>query len=423
MLAILITNLIIFVSILLLGLLLLLSRNKQQQLLLQITTSQQAYLDQINRLTDINKNDNTQLHEAVYRLNNDLRDRFDHFRSQLQDQHLKSLDVLATHLKQGVDSLRQQINEMTTQQSQKVTTELNKLTTATQEKLREISGQVDKRLTEGFEKTTATFTDIMQRLAVIDEAQKRITELSSNVVSLQEILSDKRSRGAFGEVQLSALIRNVIPEQHFAFQYTLKNSCRADCILFLPDPTGNIVIDAKFPLEQFRKLINPQLTEFDKKAISQQFKIDIKKHIHDIASKYIIPGETADGAVMFIPAEAIFAEIHANYPELVELAHNNRVWLVSPTTMMAILTTARAVIKDDATRKQVHIIQEHLRRLAKNFDLFKARMDKLSQHIKQAHNDVDLIHTSAHKITSQFEKIEQVELVEDKKTLPEEIED
>lgn len=276
--------------------------------------------------------------------------------------------------------------------------------------LKEIGGQVDKRLNEGFEKSTKTFTDIIKRLALIDEAQKKITELSGNVVSLQTLLSDKRSRGAFGEVQLNSLIRNVLPEQHFSFQHTLSNGKRADCILFLPQPTGDIAIDAKFPLENFQKLIDTTLSEPERKLAEQQFKQDIKFHLQTIAEKYIIPDETADGAIMFIPAEAIFAEIHSHYPDLVELSHKLKVWLVSPTTMMAILTTARAVLKDDATRQQVHIIKEHLHMLAKDFGRFQKRMDGLQRHIDQAQQDVLDVNKSARKISSRFDKIEKVEL-------------
>ena len=319
---------------------------------------------------------------------------------------MENSQLLQKQLNDGFATTQQQLILSLENNIRLLTERMDKLSDKTEQRLHAISNQVEKRLSEGFEKTTATFTDIIKRLALIDEAQKRITELSTNVVSLQEILSDKQSRGTFGEVQLSAMIRNVIPEQNFALQHTLSNNKRADCILFLPPPTGDLVIDSKFPLDAYRKLAD------EPKQAAAQLKRDIKKHVDDIASKYIIPGETADGAIMFIPAEAIFAELHANYPELVEYAHRARVWMVSPTTMMAIITTSRAVIKDDATRKQVHIIQEHLRKLSKNFDLFRGRMDKLAQHIKQAHLDVDQIHTSATKISNQFTKIEQVDMTD-----------
>jgi DNA recombination protein RmuC len=256
----------------------------------------------------------------------------------------------------------------------------------------------------------ATFNQVLTYLTRIDEAQKKITELSTNVVSPREVLADKRSRGAFGEVRLSALVRNVIPESGFAPQQTLSNGRRADCVLYLPDPTGNVVIDAKFPLESYQRMLDDQLAESERVQAQRQFRGDIKKHMLDIASRYIIPGEISDGAVMFIPAEAVFAEIHAHFPDLVEEAFRKRVWLVSPTTMMAILTTARAALKDAATREQVHIIQEHLRALSKDFGRFQSRMDNLARHIGQAHQDVSDVNISARKISNRFEKIEKVEL-------------
>jgi len=284
------------------------------------------------------------------------------------------------------------------------------LTQTTETKLKEINQQVEKRLTEGLEKTNETFGDIIKRLAMIDAAQKKITELSSNVMTLQEILNDKRSRGAFGEVQLSALIHNMIPESHFSFQHLLSNNKRPDCMLFLPEPTGNIAIDAKFPLENYRLMIDSSLSESDRQQAVKQFKIDIRKHINDIAEKYIIQGETTDGAVMFIPAEAVFAEIHAHHSDLVEIAQKTKIWMVSPTTMMAVLSTARAVLKDAATRQQMHEIQKHLGMLARDFDRFQIRMDNLAKRIAQAHTDVEQVHISSRKISQRFVQIEKAEL-------------
>ena len=320
-------------------------------------------------------------------------------RAQFDEHQLKSLKTLQESLQTTMAHIREEISKR-----------VDSLTQSTDQRLKEISGQVEKRLTAGFEKTTEVFTDVIKRLALIDEAQKKITELSTNVVGLQEILNDKRSRGAFGEIQLAGLIRNMLPESHFALQHTLKNGLRADCILFLPKPTGNIVIDAKFPLESYRFMTDQSLAATERQAATQQFKQDIKKHIQDIASKYIIPEETSDGAVMFIPAEAVFAEIHAHFPELNELAQHMHVWLVSPTTMMAILTTARAVLKDEATRQQVHIIREHLIMLSKDFSRFEERMDNLAKHVRLAHEDAEDVNKSAKKIASRFNKIEKVEL-------------
>lgn len=338
--------------------------------------------------------------------NQEQRNRFD-------EHQINSLKLIQDSLRQALDEIRQQIVTSLNHHTETLNIRMEKLTQETQEKLKEISQEVDKRLASGFEKTTATFTDIVKRLTIIDQAQQKITELSTNVMNLQDILNDKRSRGAFGEVQLSSLIRNTIPESNFSMQHTLSNGKRADCLLFLPQPTGNIAIDAKFPLETYQLLTQSNLSEHERKLYEQQFRTDIKKHIQDIAQKYIIPGETSDGAVMFLPAEAIFAEIHSHYPDLVEKAHQARVWLVSPTTLMAILTTARAVLKDEATRKQVHIIQEHLVALGKDFDRFQHRMDDLAKHINQAHEDVGKVHISSQKISSRFSKIELVELADE----------
>ncbi len=307
-------------------------------------------------------------------------------------------------------SIEKRLGEMSKDSIESFSKSNNELHEILQKRLNDISGQVEQRLDKGFEKTTETFTNVMKRLAIIDAAQKRIDELSSNVVSLQEVLTDKRSRGAFGEVQMAGLIRNVMPEGSFALQHTLSNGTRVDCMMFLPDPTGHIAIDSKFPLDSFQKMMDEEAHDSDRSNAEKQFRLDIKKHIKDIADKYIIKDETADGAIMFIPAEAVFAEIHAHQPQLVDEAQRARVWMVSPTTLMAILTTARAVLKDSATRKQVHIIQEHLVNLAKDFGRFSKRMDDLSKHISQANKDVENVHISAKKISSRFEKIEKVEL-------------
>ncbi|OGO90954.1 MAG: recombinase RmuC [Coxiella sp. RIFCSPHIGHO2_12_FULL_44_14] len=381
-----------------------LSRWRQQQSQSQQAEAQQLLLIQ-ERLQQLNTQreallDFTQQQQQAQQ---EQRERF--------DQHqMASLKLIQETLIQGLQEVRQQTTHLLNQQLETLGQRMDKLTEETRRRLQEISGQVERRLSEGFEKTTATFASVIQRLTIIDEAQKKITELSSNVVSLQEILADKRSRGAFGEVQLNSLIRNMLPEAHFSLQHTLSNGKRPDCILFLPEPTGNIVIDAKFPLESYQQMYNPQCPPESRPQAEKQFQQDIRKHIQDIAEKYIIPGETAEGAVMFVPAEAVFAEIHAHHPDLIEMAHKARVWLVSPTTLMAILTTARAVLKDSATRKQVHIIQEHLIALNKDFERFQERMDHLAKHITQAHQDVEEVHQSSRKISSRFSKIEKVEL-------------
>lgn len=295
--------------------------------------------------------------------------------------------------------------------SAQITSSMELMSKTTDARLEQISGKVTERLDEGFKKTNETFVNVMARLATIDEAQRKIDGLTSNVISLQELLGDKRSRGAFGEVQLENLVRNILPEIAFEFQYTFKSGKqRADCVLKLPEPTGMVAVDAKFPLENYHRMFEPGLSETDRAAAQRQFRADVKKHVEDIAGKYIIPGETSDGAVMFVPAEAVFAEIHAYHPEIVDFAMQRRVWIVSPTTLMAVLNTARAVLRDVATREQVHIIKDELSKLGKDFARFDQRMRRLADHIRQAHDDAQQVQISSDKISKRFSQIERVEL-------------
>ena len=284
------------------------------------------------------------------------------------------------------------------------------LTKTTDSRLEQISGKVSERLEEGFKKTNETFVNVMQRLATIDEAQKKIDGLTTNVVSLQELLGDKRSRGAFGEVQLEGLVRNILPPSSYDFQFSLSNGSRADCVLKLPAPTGMVAVDSKFPMENYHRMFELDVGDIDRVQAQRQFRADVRKHVEDIASKYIIAGETSDGAVMFVPAEAVFAEIHAYHSEVVDYAMQRRVWIVSPTTLMAVLNTARAVMKDVATREQVHIIKDELGKLGKDFARFDDRMRKLADHIRQAHEDAEKVRISSDKITKRFNEIERVEL-------------
>jgi DNA recombination protein RmuC len=280
------------------------------------------------------------------------------------------------------------------------------------ERLAEISGKVNERLDDGFRKTNETFVSVMQRLATIDEAQKKIESLTGSVVSLQELLGDKRARGAFGEVQLEGLVRNVLPSSAYEMQCTLSNGTRADCVLTLPPPTGKVAVDSKFPLENYHGMFAAEASEIERAQAQKLFRQDLKRHIEAIGTKYIIGGETSDGAVMFVPAEAVFAEIHAHHAEIVDFAMSRRVWIVSPTTLMAVLNTARAVLKDVETRRQVHVIKESLARLAVEFGRFDERMRDLARHIRQAHEDVEKVQVTSSKISQRFAQIEGVELGE-----------
>jgi DNA recombination protein RmuC len=293
--------------------------------------------------------------------------------------------------------------------TQHLATSIETLSKTVDGRLEQIGGKVNERLDEGFKKTNETFVSVMARLATIDEAQKKIDGLTTNVVSLQELLGDKRSRGAFGEVQLEGLVRNILSPQAYEMQYTLPNGTRADCVLKLPEPTGMVAVDSKFPLENYHRMFDAA-SPAERLLAEKQFKADIKKHVDDISSKYIIADVTSDGAVMFIPAEAVFAEIHAHHSDIVDYAMQRRVWIVSPTTLMAVLNTARAVMKDVETRKQVHIIKDELGKLGKEFGRFDDRMKKLADHIRQAHEDAQDVRTTSQKISKRFTSIEQVEL-------------
>ncbi|MBL8522740.1 MAG: DNA recombination protein RmuC [Betaproteobacteria bacterium] len=343
-----------------------------------------------------------------------------------REELIRQLAALNLEIQQKQEALKtamlggtlEKLNEQALAQQQKIESTLRMvterinvtvegLTKSTDKRLEEIGGKVNERLDEGFKKTNETFVNVVARLATIDEAQKKIDGLTTNVVSLQQLLGDKRSRGALGERQLEDIIKNALPESVYEFQYTFASGkVRADCVLKLPEPTGLIAVDSKFPLESYERMF----AEGPERVSAAVFKTSVKKHVDDIADKYIIPGETGEGAVMFIPAEAVFAEIHGNHRDLIDYAANRRVWLVSPTTLMAVLNTARVVLKDVQTRKQIHIIQDELGKLGADFGRFQSRMDDLAKHIGQANKDVELVHTSSKKISERFQKIEKAEL-------------
>ena len=320
------------------------------------------------------------------------------------------LETLHKTLSEQGKSQQALINDTMLKATTTLTQSVESLGKIVDSRLEEIGGKVSERLDEGFKKTNETFISVMERLATIDEAQKKIDGLTVNMVSLQELLGDKRSRGAYGEVQLEGLVRNVMPVSSFSMQHSFENGTRVDCALFLPEPTGTVAVDSKFPLENYHRMFDSSLSDAEQNIAEKQFKADIKKHVDDISSKYIIPNVTSDGAVMFIPAEAVFAEIHAYHPEIIDYAMIKRVWLVSPTTLMAVLNTARAVLKDVEMRKQVHIIKDELGKLSKDFERFDVRMKKLADNIRQAHDNAQEVHISSQKITNRFKQIERVEL-------------
>lgn len=279
------------------------------------------------------------------------------------------------------------------------------------EKLLAVTKSVGEGLQQSTAKTNQTLTDLRERLAKIDVAQQKISSLSEQVVSLQEVLSNKQSRGAFGEIQLNDLVTSILPPSAYAFQAVLSNGKKADCLLNLPNPPGAIVVDAKFPLESYQALRNAQ-NDREKLEAERFFKASVIKHIKDISEKYIINGETAESALMFLPSEAIYAELHANFVDVVETSYRAKVWIVSPTTLMATLNTVRAVLKDAYMREQASVIQKEVGTLIDDVCRLDERIDNLGRHFKQANDDIDSIKISSSKISKRIEKIEAIEVGE-----------
>ena len=270
---------------------------------------------------------------------------------------------------------------------------------------------VQSQLGDGLKNSDRTIGEIRERLAVIDVAQQNLTDLSKQVVGLQDILSNKQARGAFGEVQLKDIVENALPPSAFAFQVTLSNGKRADCVIQLPNPPGPIAIDAKFPLESFKALHSAK-EDAQRVAAGRAFSQDMAKHINDISEKYILPGETAESALMFLPSEAVYAELHANFPNVVEQSYRARVWIVSPTTLMATLNTVRAVLRDVQMREQAGVIQVEVQKMLKDVHLLDGRVDKLQKHFALGTTDISQIRTSTDKITRRSQAILEVELDE-----------
>jgi len=282
-----------------------------------------------------------------------------------------------------------------------------------EKRLNQIENRVSERLDQSFERANETFQNILVRLAKIDEAQRKIESLSGDIVSLQHLLSDKKSRGTFGEVQLYQIISAVFGEKNdqvYKMQHQLSNGMIVDAMLFAPQPLGNLPIDSKFPLENYQRMMDRELDESVRDSAKRQFKIDIKKHIDDIADKYIAAEESSDQAVMFLPAEAIFAEINAYHPDLVAFSQTRRVWLVSPTTFMSTLTTIQVILNNLERDRHALVIQQELNKLGEEFKRYKGRWDKLSRHIETVSKDVKDIHITTEKIGNRFESISNVEL-------------
>ncbi len=291
-------------------------------------------------------------------------------------------------------------------------------------KLNLINDRVNNQLSENFEKSNKTFMNVLERLNKIDEAQKKIDGLNTEIVSLQSVLTDKKTRGTFGEVNLEYILNNAFGPSSsgiYSIQHKMSNGAIADCLLYAPAPLGTIAIDSKFPLENYQRMVDKNRSRDERNSYEKEFENDVKKHINAIKDKYIIPGETSDEAIMFLPAEAIFAEINAYHPELINYAYEKKVWITGPTTLISTLSIISMILKNMERDKYAKVIHEELDKLGVEFNRYKERWDKLSKSVKSVNQSLDDLHITTEKITKRFQSIRNVEL--DKlKDSPKEIE-
>ena len=280
-----------------------------------------------------------------------------------------------------------------------------------EERLAKVQLQMNENLSHSSRRTAQSLGDLQQRLSTIDKAQEKITKLSGDVLSLQDILSNKQTRGAFGEIQLTDIVSKALPSDGFELQATLSTGKRADCLINLPNPPGPIVIDSKFPLEAYEALRNAS-SETETSSAVRLFRTSVRKHIKDISEKYIVEGETADGAILFLPSEAVYAELHANFSDLVREGFSARVWIVSPTTCMATLNTMRAILKDARMREQAGAIRNELTLLYHDVDRLGVRVESLDRHFNQAAKDISDIKISADKAGRRAKRLDNFDFEE-----------
>lgn len=324
----------------------------------------------------------------------------------------ENLDMLE-RLSRFEVNITKEIGDFKSDLSKEMLTDFDKMNNKMEIKLDNINNKVHERIDQNFEKTNKTFMDVIARLSKIDEAQKKIENLSIDIVSLESILTDKKTRGIFGEVNLNNILKNVFGEKNdkiYQIQYKMPNETIADSVVFAPNPMGMIAIDSKFPLENYRLMVDKKLSEDVRNTAYKQFTIDVKKHIDAISSKYIIEGYTSNQAMMFIPAEAIFAEINAYHSDLIEYAYKKRVWLVSPTTLISTLTMIMMIIQNIERDKYTSIIHEELNKLGIEFGRFKERFDKLSKSIQTVNKDVESFQITTDKIKRKFDSISNVDI-------------
>ena len=310
-------------------------------------------------------------------------------------------------------NINKEIGEFKFSFSKVLTEDFNSLNERIEKKLSLINDKVNERLDQNFEKSNKTFMNVLQRLSKIDEAQKKIDSLNGEIISLQGVLTDKKTRGTFGEVNLEYILNNAFGSNKngiYKTQVKLSNGFIADAILYAPAPLGTIAIDSKFPLENYQKATDKTKTKEQREYHEKLFVQDVKKHINDISSKYIIPGETTDEAIMFLPAEALFAEINAYHAELLNYAYSKRVWITGPTTLISTLSIISMILKNMERDKYAKVIHEELNKLSIEFSRYKDRWDKLARNVKTVNQSIDELHTTSEKISKRFNSINSVDL-------------
>ncbi len=310
-------------------------------------------------------------------------------------------------------SLTKEISEFKMNFSKDLRSDFETLDNKIEYKLNVINDRVNKELNDNFEKSNKTFMNVLERLNKIDEAQKKIDSLSTEIVSLQSVLTDKKTRGTFGEVNLEYILNNAFGSSAngiYDVQHKMSNGYVADCLLYAPSPLGVIAIDSKFPLENYQKMVDKNRSKEERALFEKNFINDVKKHINDIAEKYIIPGETSNEAIMFLPAEAIFAEINAYHPELLNYAYDRKVWIAGPTTLISTLSIISMILKNMERDKYAKIIHAELDKLGIEFNRYKERWDKLSRSVKSVNQSLDELHTTSEKISKRFASIKNAEI-------------
>jgi len=391
-------------------------KEEMEQLMIKEFTSgtEKSINENARRLLEIEKtttlNIKNNLLQGIGELNNALSGNNEKLLMKFND-FIQKIGVVMNENNQG---LTLNINRFKDEFKKSVNDDFEALNRKIEGRLDLMNAKVEERLAKGFEETTKTFGSVLERLGKIDEAQKKIEALSSNVVSLQDILTDKKSRGIFGEVQLYQILASVFGEKNdrtYQKQYKLSNNTMVDVMLFTPEPIGNIAIDSKFPLENYRKMYDSELTNEERINARKEFVGNLKKHIDDISEKYIIRNETSDQAIMFLPAEAIFAEINAYHTDVIDYAYRKNVRIASPTTLVSVLTTIQMILTNIEREKYASVIQEELGKLHEEFGRYEKRWKALEKDIEKVTKDVKEITTTSNKISKRFTEISNVNMI------------